>query len=390
MDEGKLPLEYLNRYSSATSRIPELQPTDIPKTPIAPAVPVSSKQDEPPTPRPAWYDPRGWSLRRRLIIGVGILVAIVVIVVGTVEGIRANRYPDYSPLNYKLVDTYEGASFFDRFNYFSDEDPTDGTVIYVNEDAALDLNLTYATDTSAIMRVDSFTRKAIGGRNSVRIESWSTYDNGLFIFDIIHTPHGCGTWPALWLTDGYNWPDNGEIDVLETTNEGANGNDVTLHTTEGCKMNVKRKHTGYPVFSNCDNTTHSNAGCMVTGAPSTYGRLMNENGGGVYALEIRDAGIRVWFFPRDSIPADINSPNPSTWGTAFADFPSTECDIPSHFKNQSIIANIDLCGELAAQPQFYSERDKCPGTCADFVANNPSSFEDAYWEFASFKVYQAL
>jgi hypothetical protein len=46
-----------------------------------------------------------------------------------VEGVRANRYPDYTPLNYKLVDTYEGPSFFDNFDYFSDEDPTKGFVV---------------------------------------------------------------------------------------------------------------------------------------------------------------------------------------------------------------------------------------------------------------------
>ena len=75
---------------------------------------------------------------------------------------------------------------------------------------------------------------------------------------------------------------------------------------------------------------------------------------------------------------------------ALADFPSTECDITSHFRNQSIIVNIDLCGELAAQPQYYQSLYHCPGSCSDFVANNPSSFEEAYWEFASFKVFQAV
>lgn len=115
----------------------------------------------------------------------------------------------------------------------------------------------------------------------------------------------------------------------------------------------------------------------------------------VYALELREAGIRAWFFPRNAIPSDISSPtstgpNPSTWGTALADFPSTKCDIASHFRNQSIIANIDLCGELAAQPQYYAQMYNCPGTCSDFVANNPSSFEEAYWEFGWFKVFQAV
>ena len=72
-----------------------------------------------------------------------------------------------------------------------------------------------------------------------------------------------------------------------------------------------------------------------------------------------------------------------------ADFPSTECDILSHFSNQSIIANIDFCGQLAAQPLFYKKQYHCPATCHDFVAHNPKNFTEAYWEFKSFKVYQA-
>lgn len=151
----------------------------------------------------------------------------------------------------------------------------------MNEDTAQELNLTYASESSAVLRVDALTPNALAGRNSVRIESRATYDTGLFIFDIIHTPYGCGTWPALWLTDGYNWPTNGEIDILESTNGGSHGNDVTLHSTPGCKMNVKRKQTGSPVFKNCENGANGNAGCSVQGDYTTYGEAMNKKGGGV-------------------------------------------------------------------------------------------------------------
>ena len=73
------------------------------------------------------------------------------------------------------------------------------------------MNLTYASTTSAILRVDTSETDATTGRKSVRIESKNQYDSGLFIFDILHTPYGCGTWPAVWLTDPSNWPMNGEI-----------------------------------------------------------------------------------------------------------------------------------------------------------------------------------
>jgi hypothetical protein len=152
---------------------------------------------------------------------------------------------------------------------------------YVNQSTALAQNLTYATPDSAILRVDSTTPNATDGRNSVRIESKATYDDGLFIFDILHTPYGCGTWPALWLTDGSNWPFNGEVDVLEATNNGTDGNAVTLHTRPGCSMDVRRKETGDAIYTTCDNSTNGNAGCGVKGPSLSYGAEMNANGGGV-------------------------------------------------------------------------------------------------------------
>lgn len=157
-------------------------------------------------------------------------------------------------------------------------------------------------------------------------------------------------------------------------------------------MNVKRKETGKSLTTNCLNSTDDNAGCGVQGAVDTYGSALNANGGGVYAMEWRSDGIRIWFFQRSSIPSDITagiSPDPSGWGEALADFPATHCDIGSHFKNMSLIANIDLCGSWAGSTSVYSTQDGCPGTCSDFVAQNASAFDTAVWEWKSWKVYQA-
>ena len=120
-------------------------------------------------------------------------------------------------------------------------------------------------------------------------------------------------------------------------------------------------------------------------------------------MELRTAGIRVWFFGRDSIPTDISdgtSPDPSSWSHPLADFPSTDCSITDHFTNQSIIINIDLCGDWAGEAKFFSSNGVCPSSastnqgaslsaCETIVATNATNFAEAYWEIGSVKVYQS-
>ncbi|KAI1625437.1 endo-1,3(4)-beta-glucanase [Exophiala viscosa] len=346
-------------------------------------------------------NPRNWSRRCWIILGVVIAAIIAIVVAVAVVVTRENRYPNYSELNYSLVDTYSGTSFFDNFDYYTGYDPSDGFVHYVDADGSADLNLTYASSSAAVLRVDLSDTDTTTGRKSARVTSKNTYNDGLFIFDVIHSPYGCATWPALWLSDPSNWPENGEIDVMEATNLAPVGNQVTLHTTKDCTMKVKRKETGTALNSNCLNSTDGDAGCGVRGSTATFGEDFNNNGGGVYAMELRDAGIRVWMFDRDSIPSDITTstsnttnstttPDPSGWGEALADFPSTDCDISSHFRNQSIIVDIDLCGDWAGQTAYYNTQSGCSGTCVNYVMEQPgSAYDEAYWEFGSFRVYQA-
>lgn len=340
-----------------------------------------------------WWNPRYWRKRVWAAIIIVIIVIVIIIVAVAVGKARKNIYPDYTPLSYSLKDTYGGESFFDQFNYFTGYDPTEGFVHYVPKAQAELLNLTYASPSTAVIKVDTSVGpndkpNASTGRFSVRIESKKTYENGLFIFDVKHTPYGCGTWPALWLTDPFNWPNHGEIDVMESTNKAEDGNQMTLHTTGDCSMDVRREDTGKTLQKNCNHEKDDNAGCGVLSEPAGYGTVFNKNGGGVMAVEWRHEGIRMWQFGRDSIPSDIkgNNPKPDTWGTAVADFPNTHCNIGTHFKNQSIIANIDLCGSLV---YHVWDNSGCSGKCTDLVANNPEAFENAYWEFGTFQVYQA-
>ncbi|PYI02511.1 hypothetical protein BO78DRAFT_453601 [Aspergillus sclerotiicarbonarius CBS 121057] len=388
-----------------------------------------------------WYHPYSWSPRTKLASATILFTVVLIIIIATPK--RGYPYPTPPNPIYTLVDTYTGPSFFDKFTYFTEEDPTDGFVEYINPTLLSTtttnnnnpqsqpqsqpqskhhphpLNLTHATHSSITLRIDSNRNSNSNSKiKSIRIESLPRYNTGLFIFDIRHTPHGCGLWPALWLSDASeNWPDNGEIDVLEATNRGDAGNVVSLHTGRGCFMpgdGDGRVQTGIVTGNEngvCDvGIAKGNVmGCGVRGGVETFGSVFNEGGGGVYALEIHPSGIKVWFFPRGDIPADILTtittsttttttrdntppPNPKKWGLPLAHFPNTHCPITTHFKNLQIIANIDICGQNAGHPTTYTAQDGCPGTtCEDYVRENLQEVgQEAYWEFGGFWVFQAI
>lgn len=62
-------------------------------------------------------------------------------------------------------------------------------------------------------------------------------------------PEGCGTWPAAWEVLESNWPNSGEIDIVEgADNESPNLS--SLHTSANCTMpSSNRAMTGSALFS---------------------------------------------------------------------------------------------------------------------------------------------
>lgn len=130
----------------------------------------------------------------------------------------ASTYASLGRATYNLQTDYTGANFFDGFDFFTDPDPTDGTVTFLDEVAANSTGLAgfieTANNTMAIYMAADTTSAGGDGRASVRVSSNEQYQHGLFIIDILHIPTGCGTWPSFWLV-GADWPNNGEIDIVE-------------------------------------------------------------------------------------------------------------------------------------------------------------------------------
>ncbi|KAF5005621.1 hypothetical protein F66182_15921 [Fusarium sp. NRRL 66182] len=104
-----------------------------------------------------------------------------------------------SASSYSLYDDYPtGLDFFSKFTFFTDSDPTDGYVDYVDESTAESAGLIYASGNATYIGVDSSNVASGSGRNSVRLTSTASYTHGLFVLDLAHMPGSvCGSWPAL-------------------------------------------------------------------------------------------------------------------------------------------------------------------------------------------------
>lgn len=203
-----------------------------------------------------------------------------------------------------------------------------------------------------------YLNQAPNGRQSVRIQSIKNWPSGgLFIADIIHMPStstsgGCSTWPAFWTLGTGPWPYNGEIDILE----GANNNNKNLpaaHTSNQCSSQqnsalMQGLSTGN---TNCDYFLSGGAtngvGCTAQDPRTTsFGTGFNQNGGGVYAMEWTPNFVKLWFFPRGALPADINSaqPNPNTWGLPTSIINNAGCNVAQNFANQMLVFDNTFCG----------------------------------------------
>ncbi|CAI0651966.1 unnamed protein product, partial [Colletotrichum noveboracense] len=303
--------------------------------------------------------------------------------------------------SYQLVDTYDSTNFLDKFGFFTsdystgdynDVDPTSGYVNYQSAENAQAQGLLKIVDNDLYLGVDSTTTldPAGVGRNSVRIESKSQYQKGLFVADFSHFPKPtCGAWPAFW-TVGNPWPAAGEIDIVETWNLD-NVNKFVLHTDGDigeCRIDGTGM-TGTVSKPNCANYAagqSDNEGCAGLDSSAPFGSAE----GGVYAMEWTDTAIKVWGFTHANVPADIaNNPNPDNWGTP--SFTTSVCEASKVFGEAKMIMNINLCG-VASQDGIWNADNGCQAqtglTCKEWVANNPAAFADVYFQLSSIKIYQ--
>ncbi|KAF9556127.1 hypothetical protein CPC08DRAFT_670239, partial [Agrocybe pediades] len=330
-----------------------------------------------------------------------------------------------SAQSFNLVQESSGSTFFDKWDFAPNDATFDqennGDVFFNTKDqvsnAADGQKLAFINSNgNAVLRVDNFTNVLFPNkRNSTRITSQTQFGIGsLIITDMLHIPFGCAVWPSFW-TKGANWPQDGEIDIIEGVNKNPQ-NQMALHATAGCmhsQITDLTLQSGKAGELNCNAT--GNVGCTVQETqPNSFGQSFAQNGGGVFATQFDSSGFSIWFWPRANVPASIkgsDSKSPisiSDFGTPSASFPNTAdgCDIPKFFDAQTLVIETTLCGDWAGAVYLDSgcatgpaPTSTAPGTQPTDVAKTAcynqqvlgpaSAFDNAFFEIQWLRVYAA-
>lgn len=145
----------------------------------------------------------------------------------------------------------------------------------------------------------------------------------------------------------------GEIDIVEYVSRQTD-NAFSVHTAPGCYAG----ETGYSAKTmlagqhalNCDAHATNAQGCGFRSSQNVSAGIgANWDKGGVYALSWADDGIKAWFFPRKSVPADLakRQPVPTSWRKPDMFISPNTCNPNTYFKDLGIVINTNLGGTWA-------------------------------------------
>ncbi|ELU40903.1 MFS_1 domain-containing protein [Rhizoctonia solani AG-1 IA] len=339
------------------------------------------------------------------MVGLGFLTGLVASQLALV----AAQNPKYT-----IAQDFSGSKFFDGWSFTNGNDAKNyGNVAYLAKDVAMAQQLVYLNAAgNAIIKVDNTTvgspQDPAYGRASVKMNTTEPFTKGsLVVMDALHFPYGVSRGfgcksiysNSLDLLSALSGQligarvaprTNGRASVGTQNVNLAPVNQMSLHTSQGCTLASDTQVTGRIVSNDCYNNTNGNQGCIIQMPDNSFGESFARNGGGVYAVEWSSTGngIRAWFFPRSSIPADLTSanPNPSTWGTPTAAWPESGCDTSKFFGPQTLIINISICGAYAGATSVFESTCPNQGSCLDLV-RNPRNYDNAYFEIAYVRIY---
>ncbi|CAG8954114.1 hypothetical protein HYFRA_00009218 [Hymenoscyphus fraxineus] len=301
---------------------------------------------------------------------------------------------------FQLAKSYDASNWFDSFTYHNRDDPTHGTVDYVNLTDAQHLGLTKIVNGQVYMGAESqsVVPSSSRGRKSIWVTSKEDFNHGLLIGDFAHVPASdCGVWPGFWTIREELGAPYGEIDILEYFSDSPHGY-ITLHS-DPKRPDCVFKQSSYGQIGEVNQGSIScsgDIGCSTVGPDNGAGTGFNAAQGGVYAMDWTSEYIKIWHFARSEVPADITAgtPDPSKWRLPNANFAKNDggCDLDSNFPPQTIYFDTTFCGSMAGGKGWtdWSDCSKKTGvpTCDEFVRKHPEAFHNAYWLVNSVKIYQ--
>lgn len=263
---------------------------------------------------------------------------------------------------YKLDWEARGSNFFDDFDFKLDNFNY-GAAAYLTQEEAVAAGVVKAFDTHAILQTGkSVGNRSLPKRESAFIQSKKGWKHFLLMVRFDHLPWGCGLWPAMWtLGFGKEWPEGGEIDILEYVNDLPQ--EVSFHTghSNQCRLDgelVNAKYGAMPDANGNDYNCVTDYSLAQTGcSPNKLPLLPGEQwsgGGGMLALESTSEFIKVFHIP--AAHADIaGEPKPEEWDewvVSYFPFAESEEKTPGSCPNskdllteQRLIMNINMCGE---------------------------------------------
>jgi hypothetical protein len=287
-----------------------------------------------------------------------------------------------------LASRFEGTNFFDEGFNIGPPDQRN-FVVWVNQSEAQRLGLYGVDNETGRAFIQAEHKEVVGsakGRRAVRLQSKQQYSEGLFVFDAVHMPEGCGNHYAWWMT-GPQWPNNGEIDIVECINTGTTARH-TLHagsklTGTNCSMEGSNAsdfsgHTTPWPPTPKSLTCGAQPGCEIISADNmSCGKGFNDLGtGGVFVTQFvrgasaggsragRPAEIATWFFHRNEVPADLEAkhPDPRTWGLPYARHPLGINCTSNHFNKLWLTLSMNFCGWAGSSKQWDGA-----GKCGDIT-----------------------
>lgn len=264
--------------------------------------------------------------------------------------------PPSAPSSYHLDWSAHGRGFFDGFSFLT-EDMNHGAAHYLDKGEAMREGVAQAHGSHAILSAGHRDPVYKYKRYSAKIATTRSWNHFLATMRFSHVPYGCGVWPAFFtLAPGRQWPDGGEVDILEYVNDDVSK--TSFHCGESCTLSQSavNKYGGMPdrndMNYNCKTQYPDHLGC----APNKWMRSGQgwANSPGVLALERTEEYLKVFFLPEGSIPGDLlaGDPRPDSWDhshlISYYPFAASGCS-PSVMAAQQLILSIGFCGDWASK-----------------------------------------